>query len=182
MPLTRILADALGPGSVTNTNISQTSNLAFSTIRVNETANVNTSSSGPGGTINIDVANNTVYFFGANSTANLSFNLRANSRNTFDSIIQTGQSISVAIAVKHGLNRHTANLFIDGTVISGFSVLTNQAGSFTGNNIIYAGNTRPAFFSLAASYPEVQLFNYSVFKTAANQYTVIASNTIFGIG
>ena len=170
----------IGLGAITSNVLA--SNLAFSTIRVNETANVTTSSSGPGGTINIDVANNTVYFFGANSTANLSFNLRANTRNTFDSVIQTGQSISVAIAVKHGTNRHTANLLIDGTLLSGYTVLTNQAGPFTANNIIYAGNTQPAYASLTGLYPEVQLFNYTVFKTAANQYTVVASNTIFGIG
>jgi len=190
LDITSVSGNTLGIKSVSGNNIGLgaitsnvlASNLSISTIRVNETANLNVTATGPGGTINIDVANSTVYFFGANSTANLSFNLRANTQNTFDSIIQTGQSISVAIAVKHGTNRHTANLFIDGTLLSGYTVLTNQAGPFTANNIIYAGNTRPAYASLTSLYPEVQLFNYSVFKTAANQYTVVASNTIFGIG
>jgi hypothetical protein len=176
----QITGNLITTGAVSSNTLA--SNLSISTVRVNETTNINVATSGPSGTINIDVANSTVYVFGANSTANLSFNLRANTQNTFDSIIQTGQSISVAIAVKHGLNRHTANLFIDGTLLSGFTMLTNQTGPFTANNIIYAGNTRPAFASLTGLYPEVQLFNYSVFKTAANQYTVVASNTIFGIG
>lgn len=168
MPLTRIQNDGLG------------ANQALSLVRVLENANLNASA--PGGNVNIDISNNTLYFFGANSTANITFNLRANSIGTFDSSIQTGQSVSVAIAVKHGTNRHTANLHIDGGLISGYSVLIGQSGTFLSNNIIYVANTRPAFASLTSKYPEVQLFNYTVFKTAANQYTVIASNTIFGIG
>jgi hypothetical protein len=168
MPLTRIQNDSLG------------ANQALSLIRVLENANLNPSA--PGGNVNIDISNNTLYFFGANSTANITFNLRANTSFTFDNAIQTGQSVSVAIAVKHGLNRHSANLYIDGGLLSGSTVLTNQSGTFVSNNIIYAGNTRPAYASLTGLYPEVQLFNYSIFKTAANQYTVIASNTIFGIG
>jgi hypothetical protein len=168
MPLSKILNDGIS------------ANQSLSLIRVLETANL--SSAAPGGNVNIDVSNNTVHFFGANSTANITFNLRANSTATFDSVIQTGQSVSLAIAVKSGTTRHAANLYIDGGLISGYSVLTSQSGSFLGNNIIYTGNTRPALLSLTGAYPEVNLFTYTVFKTAANQYTVIASNTIFGIG
>jgi hypothetical protein len=168
MPLSKILNDGIS------------ANQSLSLIRVLETANL--SSVAPSGNVNIDVSNNTVHFFGANTTANVTFNLRANSTATFDSAIQTGQTVSVAIAVKSGATRHSANLYIDGGLITGSTVLTSQAGSFLGNNIIYAGNTRPALYSLATSVPEVNLYTYTVFKTAANQYTVIASNTIFGIG
>ena len=167
MALSKILNDGIS------------ANQSLSLVRVLETANI--SPVAPGGNVNIDVSNNTVYFFGANTTANVTFNLRANSSATFDSAIQTGQTVSVAIAVKHGLTRHSANLYIDGGLISGISVLTSQSGTFLGNNMIYAGNTKPALLSLSGAYPEVNLFTYSVFKTAANQYTVIASNTIFGV-
>ena len=168
MALSKILNDGIS------------ANQSLSLVRVLETANI--SSAAPGGNVNIDVSNNTVHFFGANTTANVTFNLRANATNTFDSALGIGQSVSVAIAVKSGLNRHAANLYIDGGLITGSSVLTTQTGTFLGNNMIFAGNTRPALFSLTGFPPELNLFTYSVFKTAANQYTVIAGNTIFGIG
>ena len=168
MALSKILNDGIS------------ANQSLSLIRVLETANL--SSAAPGGNVNIDVSNNTVHFFGANTTANVTFNLRANATNTFDSALAIGQSVSVAIAVKSGLNRHAANLYIDGGLITGSSVLTTQTGTFLGNNMIFAGNTRPALFSLTGFTPELNLYTYSIFKTAANQYTVIAGNTIFGIG
>lgn len=168
MALSKILNDGIS------------ANQSLSLIRVLETANVNPIA--PGGNVNIDVSNNTVYFFGANTTANVTFNLRANSSATFDSALKIGQTVSVAIAVKSGLTRHSANLYIDGGLIRGSSVLDTQNGTFLGNNMIYAGNTRPALFSLSGFPPELNLYTYSIFKTAANQYTVIAGNTIFGIG
>jgi len=70
----------------------------------------------------------------------------------------------LAIAVKHGTVRHQANLSIDGVQ----------------QTLYYAGNTRPANVSISSA--EINLFSYSIFKTAANVYTVIAANTLFGLG
>jgi hypothetical protein len=75
-----------------------------------------------------------------------------------------GETTSVAIAVKHGTVRHEANLSIDGVR----------------QTLYYAGNTRPANVSISSA--EINLFSYSVFKTAANTYTVISANTVFGLG
>jgi hypothetical protein len=127
-----------------------------------EEANIN--SIAVGGNVNIDVVNTTVFFFNANTTANVTFNLRANTQNTFDSVTAIGETTSVAIAVKHGDVRHEANLSIDGVI----------------QTLYYAGNTRPA--NVAITSPEINLFSYSVFKTAANTYTVISANTVFGLG
>jgi hypothetical protein len=138
------------------------SNLNISLSRVLEQANVNTL--GIGGNVNIDVANNTLYYFNANTTANVTFNLRANTQNTFDSITTIGQATTVAIALKHGSTRHTANLYIDGAL----------------QTLYYVGNTRPG--SASITNQEINLFSYSVFKTAANSYTVITGNSIFGLG
>jgi hypothetical protein len=138
------------------------SNLNISLSRVLEQANVNTL--GIGGNVNIDVANNTLYYFNANTTANVTFNFRANTQNTFDSITTIGQAMTVAIALKHGSTRHTANLYIDGAL----------------QTLYYVGNTRPG--SASITNQEINLFSYSVFKTAANSYTVITGNSIFGLG
>lgn len=180
MPLDKITVDSIASNAVTNIGIANgtivtvdlgdqsvtspklATNLSISLTRVLEEANIN--SIGIGGNVNIDVANSTVYFFNANTTANVTFNLRANTQNTFDSITSIGETTSVAIAVKHGATRHTANLFIDGVL----------------QTLYFAGNTRPG--SASISNQEINLFNYSVFKTAANVYTVITGNTVFGLG
>jgi hypothetical protein len=189
MPLTKISVDGIAANAVTNIAIANGtivsvdlaeqsvissklgSNLNISLTRVLEEANI--SSLALGGNVDIDVANSTVYFFNANTTANLTFNLRANTQNTFDSVTAIGETTTVAIAVKHGTQRHTANLYIDGGLI---------AGDFSGttNSIFYAANTRPDIGTIV--YGELNLFSYSVFKTGANAYSVIASNTLFGLG
>jgi hypothetical protein len=179
MPLTRIRTEALTDANVTSPKLSQ--NLSISLVRVAEEGNLNVIA--PGGNVDIDVLNNTVYFFGSNTTANITFNLRGNSTATLDSVLSVGETVSLAIAVKHGTERHSANLHIDGGLISDENplILTNQG--FVGNSIIYSGTSNaPIFQSISTANSEVNLFNYTVFKTAANQYTVLAGNTLFGIG
>jgi hypothetical protein len=150
MPLTRIQTDGLG------------ANQALSIVRVLETANVYTTSIG--GNVNIDISNNAVYFFNANTTANLTFNFRANGAFTFDSGVQIGQTSSVAIAVRHGTTRHTANVFVDGVLQTPF----------------FIGNTRPGYATITNQ--EINIFAYTVFKTGSATYQVLASNTLFGLG
>ena len=175
-----VIGSKLGPGAVSGNNISTNSirgnnivagqitsnvlasNLSISLTRVLEEANIN--SIAIGGNVNIDVADSTVYFFNANTTAGVTFNVRANTQNTFDSVTAIGETTSLAIAVKHGTVRHTANLYIDGVL----------------QTLYYAANTRPANVSISSA--EINLFSYSIFKTAANVYTVIAANTLFGLG
>jgi hypothetical protein len=175
-----VIGSKLGPGAVSGNNISTNSirgnnivagqitsnilasNLSISLTRVLEEANIN--SIAIGGNVNIDVVDSTVFFFNANTTANVTFNIRANTQNTFDSVTAIGETTSLAIAVKHGTVRHEANLAIDGVV----------------QTIYYAANTRPANVSISSA--EINLFSYSIFKTAANTYTVISANTVFGLG
>lgn len=161
-----ISANNFAGGGITSNVLA--SNLSISLTRALESANINAIA--PGGAINIDVANNVVYYFNANSTANITFNLRANTQNTFDSITTTGQSVTVAMIVKHGATRHTASLQIDGTLIT-------STGS---NSIVYIGNTKPNFQSI--SFQETNIFGYTVLKTAANTYAVFASNSLFALG
>ena len=150
MPLTKIKSAATA------------ANLTLSLTRVIDEANIN--SIGIGGNVNVDISDSTVFFFNANTTANVTFNLRANSTHTFDSITSLGEATSVAIAVKHGTVRHEANLSIDGVQQS----------------LYYAANTKPANSSISSG--EINLFSYSVFKTGANAYTVITGNTLFALG
>jgi hypothetical protein len=162
----QITSNLIAGGGITSNVLA--SNLSISLTRALESANINAIA--PNGTINVDVANNVVYYFNANSTANITFNLRANTRNTFDSVTTTGQSVTIALIVKHGTTRHIANVFIDGTLI------TNSGA----NSIVYVGNTKPNF--QAITNQETNIYGYTVLKTAANTYAVFASNSLFALG
>jgi hypothetical protein len=154
-----IRANNIVAGSISSNTLS--SNLTLSLSRVLEEANIN--SIAVGGNVNIDISNNSVFFFNANTTANVTFNIRGNNNTTFDNIASIGAT-SIAIAVKHGTVRHEANLSIDGVQ----------------QTLYYAGNTKPSNVSISSS--EINLFNYSIFKTASNSYVVITSNTLFALG
>jgi len=182
-----VSANNFAGGGITSNVLSP--NLAISITRVLETANLFTDVSvPPRGNLNIDISNNTLYLFTANTTANVTFNLRGNSVNTFDSTVNIGQTISVAIGLHHNANptfggRHAANVFIDGGLIS-----TNRTNPSSGNIIYYAGNTVPALLPpgiLAGQNQqglEFNLFAITVFKRAANTYTVVQANTLYGLG
>ena len=160
-----ISANNFAGGGITSNVLS--SNLSISLTRAIESANINVIA--PNGNVNIDIANNVVYYFNANSTANITFNLRANTQNTFDSVTTIGQSVTLAMIVRHGTTRHIANVYIDGGLIS--------TGS---NTIVYLGNTKPNYQAISAQ--ETNIYGYTVLKTAANTYAVFASNSLFALG
>lgn len=194
MPLTKITGSSIADGTVVAADIADgsitgskfvggaitsnvlASNLTFSLTHALESANIIASAAG--GTVNIDVANNVVYYFAANTTSDITFNLRANTQNTFDSITSTGQTTTVAMIVRHGTTRHKASLAIDGTLIS--TGATPFASGTSGNAVFYTANVRPTQVSISSA--ELNVFGYTVFKTAANSYTVIASNTLSSLG
>lgn len=161
-----ISANNFAGGGITSNVLA--SNLSISLTRALESANINAIA--PNGNVNIDIANNVVYYFNANSTANITFNLRANTQNTFDSVTTIGQSVTVAMIVRHGTTRHIANVYIDGGLIT-------STGS---NSIVYLANTKPNYQSITNQ--ETNIYGYTVLKTAANTYAVFASNSLFALG
>jgi hypothetical protein len=162
-----ITGDDLAPNSIRANNIvagqiasnTLTSNLQISLTQVFETANVFTTA--VGGNVNIDLQNNTVYFFSSNTTANVTFNLRANTQNTLDSQLGIGQSVTTAILLKQGATRYRANVYIDGVLQAPF----------------YLGNSAPSF--AATQQESIDIYSFNVIKTAANTYTILAANSNF---
>lgn len=152
-----ISANNFAGGGITSNVLS--SNLQISTSRVAETVNVVTT--GIGGTYDIHLANSSVYYFVANTTANVTFNVRANTQNILDSIINTGQTASLAIALKQGSIRYRANIQIDGVLQTAY----------------WLGNSQPLY---QTSQPQsMDAYNFTIIKTDANTYTVMASNSTF---
>jgi hypothetical protein len=141
------------------TNAKLASNLHISLTQVLETANVY--STAVGGNVNIDLENNTVYFFSSNTTANVTFNFRANTQNTLDSQLEIGQTITSAILLKQGATRYRANVYVDGAL----------------QNPWWAGNSAPGFAT--TQQESIDIYSFNILKTAANVYTVLAANSNF---
>ena len=152
-----VTGNEIGLSAVSANNLA--SNLHISLTQVLETGNVY--SVAVGGNVNIDLENNTLYFFSSNTTANVTFNFRANTQNTLDSQLPIGSTITSAILLKQGATRYRANVYVDGTLQSPW----------------WLGNSAPSF---ATSQQEsIDVYSFSILKTAANAYTVLASNANF---
>ena len=148
-------------GGVTSDVLS--SNLTISTSRVAETINVVTTA--VGGNYEIHIANSTVYHLLANTSANVTFQLIANTGRSVDTMLGIGQSAAVAIMMKQGSTRYRANLHIDGVLQTAY----------------WAGNAQPQYVSSGGAQPmSYDAYTFSIMKIGAGQYTVFASNTNFG--
>jgi len=154
-----VLGNDIGVGAVSSNTLA--SNLSMSLIRVLETANIYTT--GVGGNVNIDVSNNTVYYFTSNTTANVTFNFRANNSNggNLDSLLSIGQSVSSAILLKQGATKYRANVYIDSRLQSPF----------------WLGNSAPGYAT--TQQESIDTYSFNIIKTAANTYTILAANSNF---
>jgi hypothetical protein len=149
-----IAASAVGSNTLTP-------NLSLSLVRVFETANVFTT--GATGNVIINVLNNTVYFFSSNTTGNVTFNFRANTQNTLDSQLGLGQSVTSAILLKQGDIRYRANVYVDDVL----------------QTVWWLGNSAPGYAT--TQQESIDLYSFNILKTAANTYTVLASNSNFSL-
>lgn len=155
-----ITGNLMSSGAISSNNFS--ANIQFNSSRIVESVNVSTIAAS--GNVNIDVSTATVHYFTANTTANVSFNLRANSGATLNSILANGQSISVAIGFAQGATQYSANIYIDGVLQTA--------------NTRWMGNVKPAY---TASIPNALTDFYSItaIKLGTDSYNVLASNTVF---
>ena len=121
---------------------------------------VNTSATAATGTINFDAIDGAVQNFTSNASANWTFNLRGNSTVTLDTLLDTGESITVAHIVPQGVTAYYANVVqIDGSTVTP----------------IWQGGAAPTEGTASSS----DVYTYTAIKTAANTYTVLASLTAF---
>ena len=153
----QVTGNLISAGAVSSNTLS--SNLQISLTQVFETGNIY--STAVGGNVNIDLENNTLYFFSSNTTANVTFNFRANTQNTLDSQLGVGQTVTSAILLKQGATRYRANVYVDGVLQSPW----------------WLGNSAPSYAT--TQQESIDIYSFSVLKTAANVYTVIASNANF---
>jgi len=144
--------DTLVGRTTTDTLTNKTILSARETISVSATAAT--------GTINFDVINQSILYYTTNATANWTLNIRGNSTNTLNSIMAIGESITVVFMATQGATAYYATSF----TIDGVSVTPKWQNAVAAVN----GNAS-----------SVDVYSYTIVKTASATYTVFASQTRF---
>lgn len=118
------------------------------------------SASAPTSTTNFDVMNQAVQFFTSNSANNWTLNLRGNSSTTLNTIMQTGQSLTVAVLVTNG----SSAFFQNGFQVDGNAVTVR----WSGGNTPSSGNAN-----------SIDVYSITVIKTANATFTALGAQTRF---
>ena len=112
------------------------------------------------GTINYDVITQAVLYFTSNASANYTLNIRGDGSNTLNSIMDTGESITITHLVTQGGTAYYNNaVTIDGSSIT---------PEWQGGTAPSGGNTN-----------SVDVYTYTIFKTGDAAYTAFASQSQF---
>lgn len=129
---------------------------------LNDAAEVATvSATAATGTINYDITTQSVLYYTSSAGANWTVNFRGSSGTSLNTLMSTGQSMTVAFLVTQGVTAYYNNTVqVDGTT-SGVTALWIGGAPTAGN----------------AS--GVDSYRYVIIKTGSGTFTVLASNTQF---
>lgn len=112
------------------------------------------------GTINLDVITQSVLIYTTNASGNWTINIRGNSTTSLNSFLATGQSVSVAFFAAQGATPYyNSAVTIDGTSVTP----------------LWQGGAAPTSGNASGT----DVYSYSITKTGASTYIVLASQTQF---
>jgi hypothetical protein len=112
------------------------------------------------GTINFDVITQSVLYYTTNASANWTVNFRGNSTTSLNTMMATGQSLTMAFLVTQGSTAYYNNaVTVDGTSVTPK----------------WQGGTAPS----AGNASGVDIYTYTIVKTGSAAYTIFASLTKF---
>jgi hypothetical protein len=135
------------------------SNADLKTSNILETATV--SATAATGTINYDITTQSVLYYTSNASANWTVNFRGSSGTSLNTIMATGESMSVSFLVTQGATAYyNSTIQVDGTT---GGVTTKWQGSAP-----TSGNAS-----------SIDVYNYVIIKTGSATFTVLASQTKF---
>jgi hypothetical protein len=153
----------VGSGAVVGTDIAQ--NVSNKTV-VNSKSKVNIVGSAATGTINVNVETADTWFYNVNASANYTLNFRASSSTTLDSRLDIGDSEKVTFRHKNGTTSYFPNVFkIDGTTLTSATAINWENGSIPS----------------APTTNSISEYTFDILKTAANTYTVTASEKNYAL-
>ena len=140
-----------------NTTKAFTFNQGIDIQQVIETANVDATALNAN--TNFDVLEGAVKFYTANNAANWTLNVRGDSSTTLNSVMNTGDSVTIAYLA----SQLSANTFYQ------------SAMQVDGNSVTpkWQGGSAPS----AGNATSIDVYSFTILKTAANTYTVLGSQT-----
>ena len=113
------------------------------------------------GTINYDVTTQSVIYYTSNASANWTVNFRGSSGTSLNTLLATGQSVTVAFLVTQGATAYYNNTVqVDGTT--------------SGVTIKWLGGA-----PTAGNASGIDSYRYLIMKTGSAAYTILASVTQF---
>ena len=120
------------------------------------------STSAASGTVTIDANTATTQYITASATSNWTTNVRGDGSTTLNSIMTTGDSITVALLSTQGATAY-------------YNTVVQIDGSTSGVTTEWQGGTAPA----AGNASGIDVYVYNIIKTASATFTVLASQTKF---
>jgi len=136
------------------------SSSTFGTSLLNAAETTTVSATAATGTINFYINSQSVLYYTSNASANWTLNVAFSSGTSLNSAMSTGQTVTIAFLVTQGSTAYYENVFqIDGT---------NVTPKWQGGTAPSAGNASG-----------IDVYTYTVIKTASATYTVLASLTQF---
>jgi len=112
------------------------------------------------GTINYDVTTQSVLYYTSNASANWTVNVRGNGTTSLNTLMSTGQALTVVFLVTQGSTAYYNNAF----QIDGSSVTPK-----------YQGGTAPT----SGNASGIDAYSYTIIKTGSAAFTVLAALTQF---
>ena len=155
--------DYVAPGTATTFTAKQTFTGAATAIgaslqAVLETMNV--SATAATGTINFNINTSVVWYYTTNASANWTVNIRGDASNSLNSLMAVGESLTCAFLVTQGATAYyNSAVQVDGSAVT---------PKWQGGSAPTSGNTSG-----------IDVYTYTVIKTAAATFTVLASLTQF---
>jgi len=112
------------------------------------------------GTINFDVLTQSVLYYTTNASANFTLNFRGDGSNTLNSLLSTGDAITVVFMCT-----------------TGSTAYYNSAVQVDGSSVTpkWQGGSAPTFGNTSS----VDIYSYTIIKTASATFTVLASQVQF---
>lgn len=114
------------------------------------------------GTINYDITTQSVLFYTTNASANWTVNLRASAGTSLNTAMSTGQSVTVAFLVTNGATAY-------------YNTAVQVDGTTSGVTTRWQGGAAPT----AGNASSVDIYVYTIIKTASATFSVFASQTRF---
>lgn len=112
-----------------------------------------------GSTVNFDVKTQGVLYYTSNSTGNWTLNVRGNGSTTLNSLMTTGDALTIVFMATNSTAYYSTALTIDGNAIT---------PKFQNGTAFSAG-----------SASAIDIYTYTIFKTASATFTVLAGQTKF---